>query len=776
MNLKEFFRGEQGVHDLGAFKFSRGIFNTEVRTPHYEMDKAMEAYETRGQIASAVDQMARFILGKEIQVKTDDSYTKQFYEKWFKQRARIRYEIEKFVVTLMMTGNGYIEPAYKQMTNGVPLVDNIFNLNDPSRIYKDMYDEDFKKTEAYVYQVPFQLQSYKGAKIRQFRLSYIRGSKIFPMIVWGVPISEGQIWHLPIGWSRDGIYGRSFLASVIDDVEILNQILRNYATIARYRALGKKIFTVGSDMRPGSPADVQTLRNELNDAKDEEHIVINKEFKQADLSFTGQNDPMDVQTEFLRNDIGSGLVPNHMTPWSGTTTYATAGRAQIPFELLLDNLRESVEQFLTQYIIGNHVKHFPKLDKNAEFILGIGVDLDSTEEKMNWASSLYTNNAITLNEYRKAAGYDPVENGDIWGSENSPPMDQISYNYTKRSEEPIIEKENIEGGVELLESVKSDEDFEDFQKKLRARGESTKNWNRLNSSEIGGHKLFLVKTEEDYRIYDGVRLINKFQLDEAEIARLAYKKAIDRVKNELEEFFEGETEEDKIVDELFKKVKKQQYEMMDDFFTTLENNKVKKEAFLSPSVLNGITDVFDKFNSDLRTYANDAVQKLLNINIKQGEIGNPKPQDKALVQLLRQKAALMKKNLFFQLKTYNQQQAQGIRRIVTDGIASGQTVGNIKQKLKDDYVQWKTKPSPGDYKIDRIVRTELNKGSSLLKLRKWAEMGFEKYKWRTRQDEKVRKEHAERNNRIYSIADALSGRDIFPGSEVNCRCFPQLWE
>ena len=71
-----------------------------------------------------------------------------------------------------------------------------------------------------------------------------------------------------------------------------------------------------------------------------------------------------------------------------------------------------------------------------------------------------------------------------------------------------------------------------------------------------------------------------------------------------------------------------------------------------------------------------------------------------------------------------------------------------------------------------MVKTSINNASKILKLQKYKKMGFETAVWVTRDDKKVRPEHAKMNNKVFKIdylLNALSNNTI-KGTIYNCRC------
>ena len=323
--LKEFWTPEKFVTKLGALKFPTNIFYEEQRTPHYEMDKAMELFETRPMVNAGIKQIARFIAGEEITVRSSDKRTHEFLNDWIKLRPDLDNEIFNFIINVLVTGNGYVEMAWKKMANGDLVLDNIYNINDVSRVYKNM-DYKGNDDQFWLYEVPIEVRMFPfmgEVKTPSFwKINYVYGSYLFQKMIWAIPIHKSKIRHCKIGWSRDNIYGRGFLASAIDDGEVLKEILKNFSIIARYRALGRKIISIGSPEDPATLEDMDKLESDLKQIEDKDHIVINKPIRAEPLSYTGENDPMETQIEFLRRDIASGLVPNYLTPWSSEVNRA----------------------------------------------------------------------------------------------------------------------------------------------------------------------------------------------------------------------------------------------------------------------------------------------------------------------------------------------------------------------------------------------------------------------------------------------------------------------
>jgi hypothetical protein len=74
----------------------------------------------------------------------------------------------------------------------------------------------------------------------------------------------------------------------------------------------------------------------LNTPEDEDHIVINRKLNVNDMGPTQVNE-FSGPLEFVRKDMTSGVLPNFMTPWADSVTFASSNNAKVPFELSLEN-------------------------------------------------------------------------------------------------------------------------------------------------------------------------------------------------------------------------------------------------------------------------------------------------------------------------------------------------------------------------------------------------------------------------------------------------------
>jgi len=417
--FKEFISGDtQGVRNsvanVGTHRFGLNVFATEERTPHWEMREIRNVIETRPYILSGVQQITRFLVGSEITVQTDDEQTKKFMDEWMGERSDFFNKIENLVFVGVAFGNVYLEPIYR-LNNGKSEFYYFEVVPDPSRVYRNLGMQMKREEDFWVFQLPPEVRTVElngtSVKANFYKINYIQGSYLFRNTVYGIPYSYEHFDHLKIGWSRDGIYGRSFLASTIDNANATAEIIKNIAIIARYRALNTKLITPASEDMELIEDDVVEIEEKLLQKRDEEHLVLNKALNISSLSNTNEYDTMSNELDFLRKDIASGLTPNWATPWANETTHASSGESKIAFKLFLDSLEKTFITFLNKTILDRLRNSGAPIAKDATFKFG-EVEMESFDVMVNTGMQLYTQGLISFNEARKMMNMKTLEGGD----------------------------------------------------------------------------------------------------------------------------------------------------------------------------------------------------------------------------------------------------------------------------------------------------------------------------------------------------------------------------
>lgn len=423
MKIREFFTPGRSVSRLGSTTFRPNLMKEVILTPHDRMARVLDMLESRPAVVSGLTKYVNYAIGK-VAFKSTDSKSVEFMTEWLEQRetreSSIKMEIYTFAMLLAATGNSYLELTYGK--DGI--IDNFFHIPDPSIVHYNLDEKDGKLDEDkyWLMEVPIEVRNFRGMTPTFTNVYYIRGSTIARKRIYAIPLSKNKIIHKKIGWSRDGYYGQGFLSPAVDNDDILREILKNWALISKYMALGKKLIGVYNENgEPVEPTELDDIERKFRTLEEEESLFINKKFQADSLSFVGENDAMSQQVDWLIKDTGSGLIPNYLTPFSQDNALATADEAKNPFMLDLLNFQDTVVRFFNELLLPNLRNKYTFLADDLTIDFG-KPDIYSRAEKFAITSQLYNMRAATFNELRMAAGEDTVEGGDKWGEE--PPLDK----------------------------------------------------------------------------------------------------------------------------------------------------------------------------------------------------------------------------------------------------------------------------------------------------------------------------------------------------------------
>jgi len=333
---------------------------------------------------------------------------------------------------------------------------------------------------------------------------------------------------------------------------------------------------------------------------------------------------------------------------------------------------------------------------------------------------------------------------------------------------------------DLKESVEVDVGFSTFKSRLKKRYKdkpfSTNKWKELNSVNIGGHVLRLIEAPYVNMIFDGLNMIETFDSSiSLKIVRDAYNELKKKIKLDFEKYRTEKLPEDDIIDDVSKELKKELDKRLKIMFKLIGNTKTNSESFLDIDIMSKIGKVFTGFGFKISSKVNSVIDNLgVSVIDDKEDVGVIGSVDSAVKRKLMQKNRLLKQSLLGQIKQTTDKMAADVKTKLASDIVAGKKLSQIKAETEE---QFNYKDGIG-WKFNRIVNTGLRQNAGLLRLKKYQTMGFYDFAWATMEDDKVREDHARRNNKIYSIQKALDGRDIYPGGSTNfkehpnynCRC------
>jgi len=391
---------------VGSFApFKRDVYKHTYLDPHKEMQQNWEAYMYNSLVNAALNQLARFIFGNELQIKSDDENTSIFLRKYLDQRD-FDDQLNDAILKTLICGNGYLEIDFDANTL---IPDKFYSVADPSRMYVnfDKYGNPRDDDEAFLQRVD---PIYNESDARWYELSYHIGYSYHKIRIKAIPINMEKIVHFKINKSINDVYGRANITSSLNDNEALQEIEKAIAMIVKYKAVPKKLIQYGDAENPTSPEEMDDLQDYLDNLEMEENAIINKPFAMQDLSYAGKEVNMDYMIKHMRKKIIAGTAPEFLLGMGDEVNRATAHEQLVAFIMSVDSDRKSFTNLIEQRILKPIIKHY-NLDPNTWVEFG-ELDFESLAEKTTRVSTLWTNNLINLNEARELVGKDMIDGGD----------------------------------------------------------------------------------------------------------------------------------------------------------------------------------------------------------------------------------------------------------------------------------------------------------------------------------------------------------------------------
>ena len=155
-------------------------------------------------------------------------------------------------------------------------------------------------------------------------------------------------------------------------------------------------------------------------------------------------------------------------------------------------------------------------------------------------------------------------------------------------------------------------------------------------------------------------------------------------------------------------------------------------------------------NSASEGYFNKLSTKLIGINLTTSE-----------VWLNGEVKGFIKENVAL-INSISQQHFNRVETIITEGVRRGKLATEIKTDLQSKFKLTKNKAK-------LIARDQTSKFYGDLSRLRQTHNGIKKYVWQTAQDERVRPDHASKNQRVFSWNNPPADTG-HPGEDINCRC------
>ncbi len=387
-------------------KLIEDIYQEKVLTPHEEMRECRNLYLTNSLIVTGVEVLKDVLIGDKLSVESNQKATVDFFEEFFENSGFI-FALTEAVENFIIVGNGYIEKL-GSITNKNQIL-SFKALPLPELIWKDMKNG---KLQRYILEVPTPEQT-EG--VGWHTITYLGR----PQRIRGIEIQPNKLIHLKYGIGAFSEYGRSPLASSINDAKILREMERAYAIISRYKAVPRKVIRfLNEDGTDISPEERLELENNLNNLEDFENPIVNKKVEIQDLSYAGKEINLAQVMDYLKTKQTLPLAPSFYI-LGQETNYAVAHDQKDLFMLRVKHLRRmisnAINPILQQIALQNNLDPEVKL-KFGEF------SFDTEDDKVNRILRKFQSGVISLEEARKELGYKKPKEGDTFRNPSSLPF------------------------------------------------------------------------------------------------------------------------------------------------------------------------------------------------------------------------------------------------------------------------------------------------------------------------------------------------------------------
>lgn len=398
------------LSSAGQGRFLRDIYGDELLTPHREMEKCVKMFNTDAYVAAGVQTMVDFIMGAEQMVVADDPATEKTLNNFLKNTNFFR-PLREVVENFVRVGNGYFEVTRAE-ENGLIL--RFYPIERADKMWIQADDKGY--ADYYVLELSMQTK-YEGATY--YTIYYLDR---IPNPVYGLKICKKDIIHFPLGFGDVPWYGRADIASGINIWKIKQELERDLAVIARYKAIPKKWINIKGTNQPtvdNISAQISAMNDNVNPItglKDDPTVI--------DLSYAGKDMNLDPYLNYCKRQLTASLAPEFVLHGEDTNR-ATAREQRSAYMLRIRARRDVISTKIEKEIL------IPTAEllglKNISGLKFVFSDFDyqSEDEMREEALKQFQIGIITLNESRVMLGLEEIAGGDVFSWEVTGQMQEL---------------------------------------------------------------------------------------------------------------------------------------------------------------------------------------------------------------------------------------------------------------------------------------------------------------------------------------------------------------
>lgn len=198
---------------------------------------------------------------------------------------------------------------------------------------------------------------------------------------------------------------------------------------------------------------------------------------------------------------------------------------------------------------------------------------------------------------------------------------------------------------------------------------------------------------------------------------------------------------------------------------------IKSSSVFDVNIYTSLMQTLDEVDKNKKEYNFEKDAQDINNNLDrqwQSKIGLEPSMNEKNVKMLNE---LYTENMNLYIKDFTEEQTLKMRQDLTELLSQGKSVKDVQDYIAERYDVSKSKAK-------FLARNETQQYMQAYQRSQSEEAGIDKAIWQTANDNRVRPDHKELDNMVYSIKDGVvdkkTGQKIWPGSDYNCRCQARL--
>ena len=389
-----------------TYKYAQDIYTETTLTIHQEKAKCKKAYQDNTFLQKSVNGMLNIIMGDDPHVQSSNQILMGYTRRWM-YFSNYLMEMRNGIKQALISGDGYVRKIrgnkgsfkYLNIENSEDMyIDWNYKENRPDRYIQRVY-----YTEA-------NAKDIKSPEYKTFTLTTPLGTET----INGIEYSADEIIHIKFLENVWGVYGRSPVASALDDVDILNQMERSSAVIARYKAVPKKMIFPDSNKDDEVMDDkaVEKVKDVLKKMKDFESPVVGTKFGSLNLTDGGQALDLTPYFDYFKRKISIVMSPEFIVHGELVNRSTSIEQKQM-FFLDVCSIRSGFEPIIQESLNEGLIASMKVLEDQdikvpkAHFYFQWGeYDVELREGKIIRIQKEWNDGMIKLDEYREQMNYD----------------------------------------------------------------------------------------------------------------------------------------------------------------------------------------------------------------------------------------------------------------------------------------------------------------------------------------------------------------------------------